>query len=243
MPVRPERLVLVCGTGTEVGKTWVGGRLLAELRSRGCSVSARKPAQSFDIDSEGARLGGATDAERLGVASGEHPDEVCHPFRSYHRAMAPPMAAEALGLPPFTVADLVEEMAWPPDGVEVGVVEMAGGVRSPQAVDGDSTHLVAALSPEVVVLVADAGLGTINGVRLSMDALATVTGTMDGVRTVVVLDRFDGRHDIHRRNREWLVARHGYEVITLPGEESALADMVQAGPVRTRDRPLPPPPD
>jgi dethiobiotin synthetase len=243
VPVRPERLVLVCGTGTEVGKTWVGGRLLAELRSRGCSVSARKPAQSFDIDSEGARLGGATDAERLGAASGEHPDEVCQPFRSYHRAMAPPMAAEALGLPPFTVADLVEEMAWPPDGVEVGVVEMAGGVRSPQAVDGDSTDLVAALAPEVVVLVADAGLGTINGVRLAMDALSTVTGPMGGVRTVVVLDRFDGRHDIHRRNREWLAARHGYEVITLPGEESALADVAQAGAVRTLDRRLPPPPD
>jgi dethiobiotin synthetase len=242
MPVRPERLVLVCGTGTEVGKTWVAGRLLAELRSRGCSVSARKPAQSFDIDSEGARLGGTTDAERLGMAAGEHPDEVCHPYRSYHRAMAPPMAAEALGLPPFTVADLVEEMAWPPDGVEVGLVEMAGGVRSPQAVDGDSTDLVVALAPEVVVLVADAGLGTINGVRLSMDALSTVTGPMGGVRTVVVLDRFDGRHDIHRRNREWLAARHGYEVITLPGEEPALADVVQAGAVRTPDQRPPPPP-
>jgi dethiobiotin synthetase len=239
--VRPERLVLVCGTGTEVGKTWVCGKLLVELRSRGCSVSARKPAQSFDIDSEGARLGGATDAERLGAASGEHPGSVCHSFRSYHRAMAPPMAAEALGLPSFTVADLVEEMVWPPDGVEVGVVEMAGGVRSPQAVDGDSTDLVVALAPDVVVLVADAGLGTINGVRLSMEALSTVT--VDGIRTVVVLDRFDGHHDIHRRNRQWLAGRHGYEVVALPGEEAALADVVLDGPLRTPVRRRPPPPD
>jgi dethiobiotin synthetase len=234
-------LVLVCGTGTEVGKTWVCGKLLVELRSRGCSVSARKPAQSFDIDSEGARLGGATDAERLGAASGEHPGSVCHSFRSYHRAMAPPMAAEALGLPSFTVADLVEEMVWPPDGVEVGVVEMAGGVRSPQAVDGDSTDLVVALAPDVVVLVADAGLGTINGVRLSMEALSTVT--VDGIRTVVVLDRFDGHHDIHRRNRQWLAGRHGYEVVALPGEEAALADVVLDGPLRTPVRRRPPPPD
>ncbi|MGD0312180.1 MAG: dethiobiotin synthase [Acidimicrobiales bacterium] len=239
--MRPERLVLVCGTGTEVGKTWVCGKLLVELRSRGCSVSARKPAQSFDIDSEGARLGGATDAERLGAASGEHPGSVCHSFRSYHRAMAPPMAAEALGLPSFTVADLVEEMVWPPDGVEVGVVEMAGGVRSPQAVDGDSTDLVVALAPDVVVLVADAGLGTINGVRLSMEALSTVT--VDGIRTVVVLDRFDGHHDIHRRNRQWLAGRHGYEVVALPGEEAALADVVLDGPLRTPVRRRPPPPD
>ena len=235
--MRPERLVVVCGTGTEVGKTWVCGRLLVELRSRGVSVAARKPAQSFDVDSEGGRLGGATDAERLGVASGEHPDLVCQPFRSYHRAMAPPMAAEALGLPPFSVADLVEEMVWPDGGVQVGVVEMAGGVRSPQACDGDSTDMVAALAPDVVVLVSDAGLGTINGVRMSMDALATATSGLPSAHTVVVLDRFDGQHDIHRRNRAWLADRSGYRVVVVPGEVAVLADLVG---VRTRSRPRPP---
>jgi dethiobiotin synthetase len=237
--LRPERLVLVCGTGTEVGKTWVCGRLLVELRSRGVSVAARKPAQSFDVDSEGGRLGGPTDAELLGVASGEHPDVVCPSFRSYHRAMAPPMAAEALGQPPFTVADLVEEMVWPADGVQVGVVEMAGGVRSPQASDGDSTDMVAALAPEVVVLVSDAGLGTINGVRMSMDALATASSALPSSRTVVVLDRFDGQHDIHRRNRAWLTDRSGYRVVVVPGEIAALADLVG---VRTPSRPRPPRP-
>ena len=90
------------------------------------------------------------------------------------------MAAEALGLPAFTVADLIEEMVWPSDRVQVGVVETAGGVRSPQASDGDTTDLLAALGPDVVVLVADAGLGTINAVRLSMDALATATGRQAG---------------------------------------------------------------
>jgi len=221
--------VLVCGTGTEVGKTWVCGRLLTELRSRGVAVAARKPAQSFDIDSEGRRLGGPTDADRLGAASGELPAAVCHPFRSYRRAMAPPMAAEALGLPPFTVADLMEEMVWPSDRVQVGVVEMAGGVRSPQASDGDTTDMVTALAPDAVVLVADAGLGSINGVRLSMDALATATNRLPGTSTVVVLDRYDGHHDIHRRNLAWLSGRNGYRVVVAPGEESLLADLVIGG--------------
>ncbi len=171
MSVRPERIVLVCGTGTEVGKTWVAARLLGELRSRGITVAARKPAQSFDVDGVGTPLGGPTDAEVLGSASGEHPDRVCHAFRSYHRAMSPPMAAEALGLAPFTVDDLVSELDWPDHPVGVGLVEMAGGVRSPQAVDGDATDVAARLRPDLVVLVADAGLGTINTVRLSMDAL------------------------------------------------------------------------
>ena len=216
----------MCGTGTEVGKTWVAARLLVELRSQGRSVAARKPAQSFDVGRHGERLGGMTDAEALGAASGEHPGDVCHSFRSYHRAMAPPIAADVLGMPPFTVADLVDELAWPIDPVDIGVVETAGGVRSPQAADGDVCDMVAALGPDLVVLVADAGLGTINGVRMSMDALATVTSSMAGVRTVVVLDRFDGHHDIHRRNLQWLSERDGFAVVTVPGHDPALVDLM-----------------
>ncbi len=224
--MRPERMVVVCGTGTEVGKTWVSCQLLRALRQQGVSVAARKPAQSFDIDSEGGRLAGTADADLLGAASGEDPGLVCHSFRSYYRAMAPPMAAEALGLPPFTVSELVEELDWPSHPVQVGVVETAGGVRSPQAADGDATYMVAALAPDVVLLVADAGLGTINMVRMSMEALVPATSEKSGGRTVVVLDRFDAHHDIHRRNREWLEARDGYEVVVVPGEEGKLIDVI-----------------
>jgi dethiobiotin synthetase len=220
-------VVVVCGTGTEVGKTWVSARLLAAVRSRGLTVSARKPAQSFDVDHRGERLGGPTDAELLAVATGEHPGEVCHSFRSYHRAMAPPIAAEALGLPAFTVGDLVGELDWPAPGVALGLVETAGGVRSPQADDGDACDLVGALAPDLVLLVADAGLGTINSIRLSMDALGSGPG--GPVPVVVVLNRYDDHHEIHRRNRTWLADRDGYRIVTLPGGEPELADLVTGG--------------
>ncbi len=222
--MRPDRVVLVCGTGTEVGKTWVGARLLTELRRRGVGVAARKPAQSFDVDHTGGVLGDATDAEVLGAASGEHPGAVCRSYRSYHRAMAPPIAAEALGLPPFTVADLVTELDWPA-GTGLGLVETAGGVRSPQAADGDVCAMVAALGPDLVVLVGDAGLGTINSVRLSADALAQAPASDPPVPVVVVLNHYDANHEIHRRNREWLEGRDGYTVVVLPGDEAALADL------------------
>ncbi len=230
--------MLVCGTGTEVGKTWVCARLLEELRRRGLSVAARKPAQSYDVDSEGSALGGPTDAEVLAGASGEDPEQVCASFRSYHRAMAPPMAAEALGRPGFTVGELVAELNWPSVQVSVGVVETAGGVRSPQASDGDGCDLLSVLAPDAVVLVADAGLGTINDVRLSMGALISVGSTGADTPILVVLDRYDDRHEIHRRNREWLAERDGYRVVTLPGEEVALADAI-VGPGTSTGQPDP----
>jgi dethiobiotin synthetase len=213
--VRPRRLVVVAGTATEVGKTWVACALIRELRTRGLTVAARKPAQSF--------LPGdaTTDADELAAATGEDPVSVCPAHRRYEVPMAPPMAAAALGREPIRLAELVDETtaSWPDRAVDVGLVELAGGVRSPLADDGDGVALAAALGPDLVLVVADAGLGTINSVRMTVDALAGPTPV------VVHLNRFDRGVDLHRRNHEWLVERDGTWVTTTIG---ALADAARA---------------
>ncbi len=195
---RPERLVVVAGTGTGVGKTWVTAQALARLRAGGTTVAARKPVQSFaSCDTE-------TDADVLGGATATPPEEVCPRHRWYAMAMAPPMAAAFLGLAPPTLAELVAELAWPGTAVEVGMVETVGGPRSPLAADGDSADLAAALGPDLVVLVAPAGLGAINAVRLCAPTLPAPV--------VVFLNHFDGG-DLHDRNLRWLQAE-GFDVVT-----------------------------
>ena len=201
MPWRPERLVIVLGTGTGVGKTWTTAGIVRDLIGTGARAVARKPVQSFAPDDATA-----TDAHVLAAAAGEAPEDVCPAHRWYEVALAPPMAAAVLGRQAFSVDDLVTELAWPA-GTAVGLVETAGGPRSPIAADGDSVDLCTALSPDVVVLVADAGLGAINAVRLSVDILLTGCAPV-----VVVLNRWDGS-DVQRRNREWL-RRDGYQVTT-----------------------------
>ncbi len=227
MAPRPQRLVVVVGTGTDIGKTWVSARLLTTLRRAGVTVAARKPAQSFDAGEDPAGF----DSAVLGAATGETSETVCPPHRWYPVAMAPPMAAEALGRDRIAVADMTEELTWPAAGVAVGLVETAGGVRSPQGHDGDAVALLAALDPDVILLVADAGLGTINAVRLSVDALAgSGTPGTAGVRranVIVVLNRFDVSDDLHRRNRNWLTEQDGMTIVTLPGEEQVLAAIVR----------------
>lgn len=203
---RPARLVVVFGTGTEVGKTWVSCRLLEAARTTGSSVAARKPAQSFDPEDapelrgvaagSGARSPQSTDAELLGASTGEAATDVCPAHRWYPLAQAPPMAATALGRPPIRLADLVAETVWP-SGVDLGLVETAGGPRSPIAHDGDGADLARALEPDVAVLVADAGLGTINAVRLCAAAIAPIP-------LVVHLNRFDPADPLHVANRRWL---------------------------------------
>jgi len=187
------------GTATDVGKTWVGARVLGALRDHGATVAARKPVQSYD---PGA---GPTDADLLAAVTGEEADEVCPRHRWYSAAMAPPMAAQVLGRPSFGVADLTAELSWP-DDCDVGWVETVGGPRSPIAADGDSAALAATVEPDLVVLIADAGLGAINAVMLCVPVLPAPA--------VVVLNRFAGG-DLHRRNRGWLT-RAGVDVVVSP---------------------------
>lgn len=199
--MRPERLIAVTATGTEIGKTWVAAHLAAALRDRGFRVSARKPAQSFDRDDAHP-----TDAEVLAGSTGGTAHDVCPQHRWYPIALAPPMAAEALELPAFTIADLVGELAWP-DATQIGIVEGAGGIHSPLADDGDSLTLIDAIQPDLVIVVADPELGTINNIRLT-------AGALRGHPHVVHLNRYDPGHDLHRRNHRWLTHRDQMTVTT-----------------------------
>lgn len=212
MPTRPARVVVVTGTGTEVGKTWVSCALIRSARSRGVRTAARKPVQSY---SEGDTI---TDADLLAEASGEEAALVCPPHRRYPLAMAPPMAAAALGFPVPDLGALLHELdsSWPgrPSGggpVDVGLVEGAGGVASPLAADGDSADLARELPADIAVVVADPLLGVINSVRLSSRALHPIP-------VVVHLNRFDPVDDLHRRNLAWLREVDGLRVTTEVGE-------------------------
>ena len=198
MTTRPTVTVALAGVATDVGKTWVASAMLAQLRSMGRRVSARKPVQSFE---QGAAT---TDAHLLAAATGEAPATVCPAHRWYPLAMAPPVAARRLGLEPIAMVDLLGELTWR-GNVEIGVVETVGGVRSPLAEDGDSASFIRSLAPDHVVLVADAGLGAINAVRLCVDALGAGAIT-------VMLNRFDGGDIVHETNREWLEVRDGLSV-------------------------------
>ena len=199
---RPATLVAVAGTGTEIGKTWVAAGVLESLRRQGFSVSARKPVQSYAPEDLGV-----TDAEVLAAATGEQPQEVCAPHRWYPVPMAPPLAASAAGETPPRLADLLAELRWPSPAPDLGFVETVGGVRSPLAADGDCRDLLRALGPDIVLLVAGAGLGAINDVRLAAEALA-------GPTLAVFCNRYLPGDEVHRHNLAWLRERDGLAVET-----------------------------
>ncbi len=152
LAMRPRLLVLVTGTDTGVGKTWLSAELLRRVSGAGWTVSARLPAQTYLRDDL------ATDADLLAEATGETATEVCPPTRWYNVPMAPPMAADVLGLPPIMLADLEREVGsgWPLTPVDVGLIGSSGGVASPLASNGDMAELARNLGADLAVVVSRA---------------------------------------------------------------------------------------
>lgn len=208
------KVIVVAGTGTEVGKTYVAAAVIHALREQGHTVIARKPAQSFDA------ADASTDATVLGAASGEHPETVCPKHRWYPVPMAPPMAARALGRDPFSALDLAFETteSLTRADADVVLVETAGGAWSPQASDGDHAGDFADhLGADAVLLVADAGLGVIHAVRGAMQAFDRAARPV-----VVFLNRYDRHDGLHVENRAWLSQHDHFTVETSIAETASL---------------------
>ena len=193
-------VVFVAGTGTEVGKTWAAAGLARLLRDSGRSVAACKPVQSFDPDESGP-----TDAAVLAEATGQHPEDVCPPERTYPVPLAPPMAASKLGRVCPTLNEMAANCRFAATA-EVGLVEGVGGLYSPMAQDGHNLDLIERIGPDLVMVVASAALGGIHDTMASTLPLAAF-------RRAVFLNRFDPETEVHALNVRWL-RDTGLEVAT-----------------------------
>ena len=166
--------LFVTGTDTEVGKTYIGARLISQLRERGIAVAPRKPAESGCklIDGELVPSDGMSLMQAAGL---DHIADVT-PYR-FEAALAPPVAASLEGKN-IRLEQLTDACAADPD--HFMVVEGAGGFLSPLAEDGLNADLAVALKLSVLLVVADR-LGCINHCLLTVEAIEHRGLTIAGV--------------------------------------------------------------
>ena len=174
----------------------------------GVAVAARKPAQSYAPDELGA-----TDAELLGRASGEPAETVCPRHRWYPVPMAPPMAADVLGLPPFTIAELVAEIApcRRPARSRSSKARAGRALRSRRRRHASASAARSASTPSCSSRRPGSARSTRSGSRPPRSG-----GGCAPARLLVALNRYDADDDLHRRNHGWL-AGEGFHLVTDPG--------------------------
>ncbi|MFI1716718.1 dethiobiotin synthase [Streptomyces sp. NPDC053513] len=155
-------IIIVTGTGTEIGKTIVTAAVAAVAMAAGRSVAVLKPAQTgVGPDEQGdadevVRLSGATTSAELA---------------RFPEPLAPGTAARRAGLTPVgprEVAEAARKLAADHDLV---LVEGAGGLLVRFDEEGSTLADAAALLGAPVLVVVPAGLGTLNPTALTAEAL------------------------------------------------------------------------
>lgn len=174
--LRGQRGIFVSGTDTGIGKTWVSCRLAEAWAARGLRVGVFKPAESGD--------GG--DAKALiKAARSSLPLDLVRPY-AFRRPLAPAMAA-ALEGKRVSMAGLrrcYRQIEAESDRV---LVEGAGGLLVPYAPGLDGAALAQRLGLPLLI-VARAGLGTINHSLLTLEA-----ARQRGLKVLAVI--LNGPHD------------------------------------------------
>ena len=155
------QIVVVTGTGTDVGKTVATAALAAAARGAGLRVGVCKPAQT------GIAHGEPGDLAVIGDLVGDLP--VREPAR-YPEPLAPETAARRASMPYLTLDAVVEAVAELAADSDLVLVEGAGGVLVRLAPDLTIIDVAAAFDAPVLV-VTDPGLGSLNHTELTVAAL------------------------------------------------------------------------
>lgn len=155
-------VVVITGTNTGVGKTVATAALACHARVAGRPVAVCKPVQTGTADgdddlAEIGRLSGVTNL--VGVAR-------------YPQPLAPVAAAEHAGLPLPSGSDLLAAIRAVDTSDGLTLVEGAGGLLVQLTADGVTLRDLAIELDAPVLIVAEAGLGTLNHTALTLEALA-----------------------------------------------------------------------
>jgi dethiobiotin synthetase len=155
----------ITGTDTGVGKTHVTCALAVRARARGQRVFAFKPIETGCTWNNGKLLG--ADQEAVSKATGDWQQGMLRGLYQFEPAVAPFVAAD-----PANPIDLVriQTVIGDQPTVDLVLVEGAGGWRVPITITADMGSLAKQLGLPVLV-VARAGLGTINHTLLTIEAV------------------------------------------------------------------------
>lgn len=191
-----SRNLFITGTGTDVGKSFVSGLIVKKLRESGLSAAYYKAAMSGnDRRPDGTLIPGDARYVKETSGIGQPLEEMC-PY-VYENALSPHLAARLEGGPVDLNRVLRGFEAVCRDYTFV-TMEGSGGILCPLRFDREELWLVDVVRACGLgcLLVADAGLGTINAVGLTAFYLKEQGIPLKGI----IFNRFQPGNEMHEDN-------------------------------------------
>jgi dethiobiotin synthetase len=153
-------ILVVTGTGTGVGKTVTVAAIAALARDRGERVAVLKPAQTGVSPEEPG------DLEEVRRLAG---DVTVRELRRYPDPLSPEAAARRSGIPPVLPGEIAQAASALDENHDLVLVEGAGGLLVRFDPQGSTLADVAWSLGALVLIVAEAGLGTLNATALTAE--------------------------------------------------------------------------
>jgi dethiobiotin synthetase len=167
-------ILIVTGTDTGVGKTVTAAALVARAHDLGRSVAVVKPAQTGEPLAGEPRAGEPRAGAGGDLATVQALTGIgdLHELVRYPDPLSPEAAARTAGLPPLDLRQAASYIAALAEDRDQVIVEGAGGLLVRYDPAGATIADLAAMLDAPVVVVAAAGLGTLNHTALTLEALA-----------------------------------------------------------------------
>lgn len=206
------RALFVTATGTDIGKTYVTALILKKLKARGFSAAYYKAALS---GAQPPSSGIPDDDAYVARIAGLNAGETMVSYR-YRTDVSPHLAAAREGNPPDD-AVIRRDFFGLCRQFDCTAVEGSGGIFCPLRCDENGCRTLEDMVRDLhltSVLVADAGLGTLNAVALTAARMRSVGLSLAGV----VLNRYRKGDFLHEDNREMITGWIGVPVLATVSE-------------------------
>lgn len=200
-----SKAIFITATGTDIGKTYVSGLIAKHMKDKGLNIGYYKAALSGSHD--------VSDSDAWHVKEkAELPDSYNEMVSyTYKHAYSPHLAAQIEGNPPDidVIKRAYDDISAKHDYM---IVEGSGGIICPIRYDDNKKIFLEDIIKELNIpslIIADAGLGTINAAVLTIEYMRNKNLKINGL----ILNRFETANEMHDDNKKMIEEMTGIKII------------------------------
>lgn len=200
-----SKAIFITATGTDIGKTYVSGLIAKHMKDKGLNIGYYKAALSGSYD--------VSDSDAWHVKEkAELPDSYNEMVSyTYKHAYSPHLAAQIEGNPPDI--DVIKRAYLDISAKhDYMIVEGSGGIICPIRYDDNKKIFLEDIIKELNIpslIIADAGLGTINAAVLTIEYMRNKNLKINGL----ILNRFETANEMHDDNKKMIEEMTGIKII------------------------------
>ena len=199
------KALFITATGTYIGKTYVSGLIAEYMKNKGLDIGYYKAALSGSND--------ITDSDAWYVKEKANLSDSYNEMVSYtyKHAYSPHLAAQIEGNPPNIeiIRKAYKNISEKHDYI---IVEGSGGIICPIRYDDNKKIFLEDIIKQLnipSIIIADAGLGTINSTVLTIEYMRNKNLKINGV----ILNRFEITNEMHDDNKKMIEDMTGIKII------------------------------